>query len=347
MLKRAIVSLHLNSKLSLRVYLMLYNYSFSCDIIFHHITTDDANHDPFWSLETLIEAKLNCGGLIISKAHVDEMLTVSQLVFELLERAWQSLNHSLIDMKIEFGVVEEDGKKSIVVADVIDNDSWRLWPNGDKRLMLDKQVYRNMDNASIDEAALQKVRSNFEIVADRTHNLFTSLLPDAHSSLSTPVVGILIGSKTDEEFARKIKTALIKFGVSEVEIHVCSAHKSTKYSLDVISGLMQWPSCKVLIACAGRSNGLGPVAGANTTVPVINCPPVSDMAALELDVWSSLRLPSGIGCPTILGPENAAQAAAHIIGNSCAFVWGKIRTQQAYTVIRMIYEDSSLSSSSA
>ena len=52
------------------------------------------------------------------------MLTVTQLVFELLERAWQTLDHSLIDMKIEFGVTAAN---EIVVADVIDNDSWRLW----------------------------------------------------------------------------------------------------------------------------------------------------------------------------------------------------------------------------
>ena len=284
---------------------------------------------------------MNCGGLVITRAHVEEMLTVTQLVFELLERVWQSLDHSLIDMKIEFGVVENNGVKEIVVGDVIDNDSWRLWPSGDKRLMLDKQVYRNMDNASIDAAALEKVRGNFELVAERTHNLFSSVIPSGVKG--TPQVGIVLGSKTDMDFANKIKAALKeKYGISDVETHVCSAHKSTKYALDVVSSLIQWPSCKAIIALAGRSNGLGPVSGANSPIPVINCPPTNDLASLQLDVWSSLRLPSGIGCPTIFGAENAAQAVAHIFANSSPFVWGKIRTQQTYAIVKMIHDDAEI-----
>jgi phosphoribosylaminoimidazole carboxylase/phosphoribosylaminoimidazole-succinocarboxamide synthase len=285
---------------------------------------------------------MDCGGLIITKAHVQEMLEVTKLVFEVLERVWQSLNHSLIDMKIEFGVVEENGKKTVVLGDCIDNDSWRLWPNGDKRLMLDKQIYRNLDVTKIDEEALKAVRSKFEIVAERTQTLFGSVLPKTLDK-PTPVVGIVLGSLTDMDHAIKIRTALAsKFGITEVEIHVCSAHKSTAYALDVVSEFTQWPSCQCIIACAGRSNGLGPVTGANTTVPVINCPPVSDTGSLELDVWSSIRLPSGIGCPTIVGPENAALAAAHIVANGSPYVWSRIRAQQAYTIVKMVHDDAAL-----
>lgn len=313
---------------------------------FFFVSIDDENHDPFWSLETLIEAGLVCGGLKIGKIEVEEMLRVTQTVFEVIERVWSTLNHSLIDLKIEFGVIEEAGKKKIVVGDVIDNDSWRLWPDGDKRLMLDKQVYRNMDNSTIDEDAIKAVKAKFVTVAERTQALFGSMIPKPREKglpSPPPEVGIILGSMSDMEHATKIKKTLSsKYGINDVEIHVCSAHKSTEATLAVVASLMQWPTCQVIIACAGRSNGLGPVSSGNTTVPVINCPPISDSATLSNDLWSSMRLPSGVGCSTILGPENAALAAAHIIANLSPFTWARIRAQQTYTIVKMLHDDASI-----
>ena len=65
----------------------------------------------------------------------------------------------------------------------------------------------------------------------------------------------------------------------------------------------------VFVTVAGRSNALGPVMSGDTTYPVISCPPITPDWAAQ-DVWSSLPLPSGLGCSTILSPEGFSLFAA-------------------------------------
>lgn len=88
---------------------------------------------------------------------------VVQTVFAVLERAWAAQDVTLVDLKIEFG---RDVAGKLLVADVIDNDSWRIWPGGDKTRQLDKQVYRDMKQ--VDEDGLAQVRRRYEIVAEMT-----------------------------------------------------------------------------------------------------------------------------------------------------------------------------------
>ena len=79
--------------------------------------------------------------------------------FELLEKAWKKFDVSLIDLKIEIGIDEET--KEIVIADVIDNDSWRIWPTGDPKKQLDKQSFR-------DGEKLTEVQKKYAIVTEYT-----------------------------------------------------------------------------------------------------------------------------------------------------------------------------------
>ncbi|NLG27131.1 MAG: phosphoribosylaminoimidazolesuccinocarboxamide synthase, partial [Chloroflexi bacterium] len=76
---------------------------------------------------------------------------------------WAKLDVTLVDCKIEYGRTREG---TLLVADVIDNDSWRIWPGGDKTRMLDKQVYRNMPEVT--DERLAALLTKYAQVADLT-----------------------------------------------------------------------------------------------------------------------------------------------------------------------------------
>jgi len=57
-----------------------------------------------------------------------------------LSHAWRKRDTLLVDLKVEFGrLTSGPDKGQLVLADVIDNDSWRIWPQGREEMMLDKQ----------------------------------------------------------------------------------------------------------------------------------------------------------------------------------------------------------------
>ncbi|KAG5897060.1 hypothetical protein JTB14_025876 [Gonioctena quinquepunctata] len=273
---------------------------------------DDANHDPQWSEEQIISAEFKVNGVVIGKHEVDIMTKTSIVVFEVLEKVWQTKGCALIDMKIEFGV---DNTGEILVADVIDSDSWRLWPSGDKRLMVDKQVYRNL--TTVTDKDLDVVKRNFEWVADQLDHLIPQ---------NEHLVVIVMGSTADKEHCNKIRKYCEELGL-KTEIRVSSAHKTTGYTLDVISYYEGLNVPIVFIAVAGRSNGLGPVISGNTDFPVINCPPGSK-DDLSRDIWSSLNVPSGLGCGTVVYPETAALLAAQMISLNDYIIWSKLRLKR-------------------
>ena len=65
----------------------------------------------------------------------------------------------------------------------------------------------------------------------------------------------------------------------------------------------------LVIAVAGRSNGLGGALAANLNLPVVNCPPFKDQIDMLVNVNSSLMMPSKTPAATVIHPDNAAYAA--------------------------------------
>ncbi|KAJ8280091.1 hypothetical protein COCON_G00071570 [Conger conger] len=289
---------------------------------------DDANNDPQWSEEQLLAAQFCFAGLDIGRTELDIMSHSTVAIFEILERAWATQNCTLVDMKIEFGV--NVLTKEVVLADVIDNDSWRLWPAGDRSQQKDKQVYRDLKEVTPE--AMQMVKRNFEWVSERVEML---LVPQAQGR-----VVVLMGSTADLAHSERISSACSAFGIP-CTLRVSSAHKGPGETLRIKAQYEGDGVPTVFVAVAGRSNGLGPVMSGNTVYPVINCPPLTPDWGAQ-DVWSSLRMPSGLGCSTVLSPEAAALAAAQVFGLSDHLVWARLRATMLNTWISLKLADQKL-----
>ncbi len=102
-----------------------------------------------------------------SEEEINQLRKLAMETFLILEEAWAKQNVTLVDLKIECG---HDMDGNLLVADVIDNDSWRIWPAGDKRQMKDKENYRNLvskvEKPSMDD--LQKIKDDYAWVSQKT-----------------------------------------------------------------------------------------------------------------------------------------------------------------------------------
>lgn len=128
----------------------------------------------------------------------------------------------------------------------------------------------------------------------------------------TALVPIIMGSKSDLDHGNAIAEALAGYGIDS-EIRVASAHKAAAYLLGLLADYEADPRPKVYVTIAGRSNALSGLVDGNVAAPVIACPPYSDRFG-GADLFSSLRMPSGIAPMVVLDPGAAALAAAKILG---------------------------------
>jgi 5-(carboxyamino)imidazole ribonucleotide mutase len=158
--------------------------------------------------------------------------------------------------------------------------------------------------------------------------------------MSKPLVVILMGSKADVEHCTKISDACNQYGLETV-LRIASAHKTPEHAISILKDYEADDRPKVYITVAGRSNALSGFTDGSVSAPVIACPPPSDSFG-GADVFSSLRMPSGIAPAVVLEPANAALLAAKIFGVANIEVQEQVKASQKRAADKIVEDDASV-----
>jgi len=121
-----------------------------------------------------------------------------------------------------------------------------------------------------------------------------------------PLVGIIMGSKSDWDAMKAAGEMLAKFGVAH-ESRVMSAHRTPAVVADYASGAVG-RGMEIIIAGAGGAAHLAGVVAAHTVAPVIGVPMTSALNGLD-SLLSTVQMPKGIPVATVaIGASGAANA---------------------------------------
>ncbi|MDP6402641.1 MAG: 5-(carboxyamino)imidazole ribonucleotide mutase [SAR202 cluster bacterium] len=131
-----------------------------------------------------------------------------------------------------------------------------------------------------------------------------------------PLVGVVMGSRSDEPLVQETVEVLDQMGV-EHEVSVMSAHRTPEKVMEYGQSARD-QGIEVIIAAAGGSAGLPGVLASWTTLPVIGIPlPSSDLKGVDA-LYAIAQMPPGIPVACVAvgswGARNAAFLAAQILG---------------------------------
>jgi phosphoribosylaminoimidazole-succinocarboxamide synthase len=267
---------------------------------------DDANHDP------LIEADAIVARGIATPQELGTMTELARIVFEILAHAWRRRDTLLVDLKIEFGrLASGEGKGSVVVADVIDNDSWRIWPQGREELMLDKQVYRNLEIVAA--ADLLALRDNYDKVAE-----IVGTFPQMRSGM----VAIVADGPQHAALTTEAARAIGQFGLPSVR-HVVSIERTPGFVLQLLAQIDVTFPRLVLVAIGERGSAIFGLLDHVSPDPVVRI----DAASPAL--------------------ETAAFAVAKTFAMDDTVVFGRVLLLQANVKTMVLQADAQLNATAA
>ena len=135
---------------------------------------------------------------------------------------------------------------------------------------------------------------------------------------TTPLVGILMGSRSDWEVMKSASKMLDVFSVAH-ECRVLSAHRTPGATVEYV-GAAESRGLEVLIAAAGGAAHLAGVVAAHTLLPVLGVP-MERQSLRGLDsLLSTVQMPAGIPVGTLAigkpGATNAALLAVAILARA-------------------------------
>jgi len=135
---------------------------------------------------------------------------------------------------------------------------------------------------------------------------------------SSPLVAVIMGSKSDWDVMRAADQTLTDFGVPHV-CRVISAHRSPQIASSLAQNA-EAEGLQVIIAAAGGAAHLAGVLAAHTVLPVLGVPMKSDALNGLDSLLSTVQMPAGIPVGTLAigkaGATNAALLAIAILAGS-------------------------------
>ncbi len=148
---------------------------------------------------------------------------------------------------------------------------------------------------------------------------------------SKPLVGVVMGSKSDWETMRRTSDTLDTLGIAH-EVRVISGHRTPDLCIEY-AATAEERGLEVIITAAGGAAHLGGMMAAKTVIPILGVP----MKGWALDGLDSLlsivQMPAGVPVGTLAignaGATNAALFAAEILGNKYPDVREAVRSYRA------------------
>ena len=153
----------------------------------------------------------------------------------------------------------------------------------------------------------------------------------SHSFAPAPLIGVIMGSKSDWETMRHTDATLTQFGVTH-ECRVISAHRTPQLAAEYAS-TAESRGIEVIIAAAGGAAHLAGAIAAHTVLPVLGVPMRSESLNGMDSLLATVQMPAGIPVGTLAigkpGAINAALLAVAILATTREKLAKKLRQFRA------------------